>query len=224
MKLLININLPGYTFFHVPSTTKAGGVGAYFSNNLKVSVKDNFGLYVQECEDLWFDVKFPGQNNNHIFALIYRHPHNNLAQFLNALDEKLALFNTLKSNNVYTLGDVNIDLNPSNTSSNTLDYSRLLQSHAYFSLITTPTRVTTTSQTVIDHISTNDNSSIIHPGVLLYKISDHFPIYGTISQPISNKSHFEAKHTYRNIHSVDGDKFRSDLELLTSPILQCSKI
>ena len=58
-----------------------------FPNNLKVSVKDNFGLYVQECEDLWFDVKFPEQNNNHIFAVIYRHPHNNLPQFLNALDE-----------------------------------------------------------------------------------------------------------------------------------------
>ena len=50
-------------------------------------------------------------------------------------------------------------------------------------------------------------------------ISYHFPIYCTISQPISNESHFEAKHAYRNIHSVDGDKFRSDLEMLTSPIL-----
>ena len=95
----------------------------------------------------------------------------------------------------------------------------MLQSHAYFSLITTPTRVITTPQTVIDHILTNDNSSIIHPGVLLYKISDHFPIYCTISQPIPNKSHFEAKHTYRNVHSIDGDKFRSDLEMLTSPML-----
>ena len=34
---LININLPGYTFFHVPSTTKAGGVAAYFSNNFKIT-------------------------------------------------------------------------------------------------------------------------------------------------------------------------------------------
>ena len=89
----------------------------------------------------------------------------------------------------------------------------MLQNHAYFSLITTPSRATTTSQTVIDHILTNDNSSIIHPGVFLYKISDHFPIYCTISQTISNKSHFEAKQTYRNIHSIDGDKFRSDLEM-----------
>ena len=102
--LINSINLPGYTFIHVPSTTKAGGVGAYFSDNLKVSVKDNFDLYVQGCEDLWFDVKFPGQNNNHIFAVIYRHPHNNLLHFLNAFDEKLALFNTLNSHNIYILG------------------------------------------------------------------------------------------------------------------------
>ena len=40
------------------------------------------------------------------------------------------------------------------------------------------------------------------------------------SQPISNNSHFKAKHAYRNLHSVDGDKFSSDLEILTSPILR----
>ena len=135
------------------------------------------------------------------------------------MDGKLALFNILKSNNVYILGDINIYLNLSNTFSNALDCSRLVQSHAYFSIITSPTRVTTTSQTVIDHILTNDNSSIINSGVLLYKISDQCPVYCTISQPISNKSHFETKHTYRNIHSVDGDKFCSDLEISASPIL-----
>ena len=94
VKPLININLPDYTFIHVPSTSKAGGVGACFFNNLKVSVKDNFELYVQGCEDLWFDVKFSKQNNNHLFAVIYRHPHKNLPQFLNALNKKLALFKT----------------------------------------------------------------------------------------------------------------------------------
>ena len=46
--------------------------------------------------------------------------------------------------------------------------------------------------------------------MLLYKISDPFPIYCAIIQPLSNKYHFEAKHTYRNIHAVDGDKLRSD--------------
>jgi len=30
----INVDIPGYEFVHFPSPTKAGGVGAYNSNNL----------------------------------------------------------------------------------------------------------------------------------------------------------------------------------------------
>ena len=58
---LINVTLPGYTFFHLSSNTRAGGVGAYFLNNLNVHNKDNLGLDVQGCENLWFDVPFPEQ-------------------------------------------------------------------------------------------------------------------------------------------------------------------
>ena len=72
--LATNTVIDWYTFFHIPWTNKAGDVGAYFSNNLLVSVEDDFRLYVQGCEDLWFDVKFPGQKHDHIFAVIYRHP------------------------------------------------------------------------------------------------------------------------------------------------------
>ena len=37
---LFNISIPGYTFLYTPSPTKAGGVGAYISNNLKFSVSE----------------------------------------------------------------------------------------------------------------------------------------------------------------------------------------
>ena len=60
----------------------------------------------------------------------------------------------------------------------------MLQSHAYFSLITKPTRVTVSSQTVIDHILTNDCRSLITPGVFSYKISDHSPIFVSSLLPI----------------------------------------
>ena len=43
-----------------------------------------------------------------------------------------------------------------------------------------------TTQTIIDHNLTNDNKSIMTPGVLSHKISDHYPIYCTIKN-INNK-------------------------------------
>ena len=153
---LINVNIPGYTFLHLPSNTRAGGVGAYFLENLTVYNKGNFGFNIEGCENLWFDVEFPGQKQKFTLAVIYRHPHNNTSEFINALDEKLNILDKEKSNKVYILGDINLDLNSNNLSSSASDYLRKLQSHAYFSLITKPTRVTVSSQTVIDHILTND--------------------------------------------------------------------
>ena len=58
---MINIDIPGYYFVHFPSPTEAGGVGAYLSTSLKFTIKDNLQLNVMECEDLWFQMQFPGQ-------------------------------------------------------------------------------------------------------------------------------------------------------------------
>ena len=38
----INLKIPGYRFIHTPSPTKAGGVGAYISENLNFSQKRKF--------------------------------------------------------------------------------------------------------------------------------------------------------------------------------------
>ena len=64
----------------------------------------------------------------------------------------------------------------------------MLQSHAYFSLTTKPTRVAVSSQTVIDHILTNDCGSLITPGVFSYKIFDHCPIFVSITHFNLNKT------------------------------------
>ena len=138
-----------------------------FFNNLNVFNKDSLGLDVRGCENLWFDVQFPGQKQKYNFAVMYHHPHNNASEFISALDEKLSIFDKAKSNKVYGRGDENLDLNSKSLSSSASEYLRKLQSHAYFSIITKPTCVTATSQTCIDHIFTNDSRSSIKPGVFI---------------------------------------------------------
>ena len=43
---LININIPGYTFLHYPSSTNAAGVGVYVSNVITFSENQTFRLEV----------------------------------------------------------------------------------------------------------------------------------------------------------------------------------
>ena len=54
----INVNIPGYTFFHNPSPTKPGGVGAYISTAQNFEINDDFRVQVQGWEDLWIDIEF----------------------------------------------------------------------------------------------------------------------------------------------------------------------
>ena len=109
VELLINVNVPGYTFLHLPSNPRAGGVGADFLENLTVhrklnrKPKGNFGFNIEGCENLWFDVEFPGQKQKFTLAVIYRHPHNNTSEFINALDEILNILDKKKSNKVCIL-------------------------------------------------------------------------------------------------------------------------
>ena len=165
-----SIDIPGYTFVHFPSPTTVGGVGAYFSNFVNYTEIKTLKMQIRGCEDLWFDVRFPGQTEKYIIAVIYRHPWDNVDEFLHSFDEKLQ---TLNNNNrkVILMGDINIDLN-SDSSSRT-DYIHLIESNAFHSLITQPTRVTADSKTIIDHVLTNDNESTISSGVFLCKLADH---------------------------------------------------
>ena len=57
--------------------TKAGGVGVYISNQLNFTVNETLKLGVNVCEDPWLNISFPNLKFPYIFAVIYRHPHNN---------------------------------------------------------------------------------------------------------------------------------------------------
>ena len=69
------------------------GVGAYISKTSIFSVNECLCLHVPECEDLWFELQFPGHKEKYIFAVIYRYPHSNSISFIDMLNEKLNTLN-----------------------------------------------------------------------------------------------------------------------------------
>ena len=212
-----DIEIPGYTFVHFPSPTIVGGVGAYFSNLVTFTEIENLKLQTRGYEDQWFEVKFSGGTDNYVIAVIYRHPWDNTGTFLNSLDENLEILNKKRSK-VILMSDINIDLKCD--SSLKFEYLHMIESNAFSSLITQPTRVTAGSQTIIDHLLTNDTESVITPGVFLYKLADHYAIYCSISSyNLKHTKNRESTYTFRSIHSVDGNKFRNDLESSLMPMM-----
>ena len=87
---------------------------------------------------------------------------------------------------------------------------------AYLYLLTqivdSPTRVTATSATIIDHAYTNKPENFVEVFVPCYAISDHYPV--CLTRNLSNKNNSEPKHktiTYRSMNNFDASAFLSDL-------------
>ena len=187
------------------------------SRSLKFSENESLRLQIQGCEDLWFDVEIPGLKSKYVFAVIYRHPRNSINSFIEALDENMQRLNNKKVK-ALIMGDINIDLNPSEYTSSQSEYLNVLKSNGFSNLITKPTRVTATSQTTIDHILSNDYDSVLTPGVFSYKLADHYPIVCKISTPIDKSNNRDGMFMFRNNQAVDGTKFRDDLEAALIPL------
>ena len=77
----------------------------------------------------------------------------------------------------FALSDINIHFSskPSNSAKAT-EYLNMLNANWSTSIVNIPTRITSSSATVLDHIITNENRYEIISFVVNCNITDHFPI------------------------------------------------
>ena len=91
--------------------------------------------------------------------------------YLNTLLDKI-----LKENkSVFLLGDFNVDLLKHDKHARTNEFLDSLSSHMFLPHILQPTKISTTSKTLIDNIFSNIHSSSSVSGNLTSSISDHLP-------------------------------------------------
>ena len=112
--------------------------------------------------------------------------------------------------NVVLLGDFNIDMQKSNPAwDSTISLFGLNQ------MITSPTRITPHSSTLIDHIYTSDTSIVSNILVPATGISDHFPVCCTLSvktvKPVLN---VHSSIVYRCFKQFDERAFLMDLHVI----------
>ena len=78
-------------------------------------------------------------------------------------------------------------------------------------LICQPTRVTSNSCTLIDHIYTNREDKISSVNVCKLTISDHYAIFGNRRLNISERKNAHQTITYRSFKHFDEEAFRNEL-------------
>ena len=133
---------------------------------------------------------FPKEIENIFVGIIYRPPNqSNFLEIINANFDKLDT-DTKES---YVLGDFNINMYQNNKyivrydntisskflSSDIKNYHQFCTMHGLKQLIKSPTRVTCSNSTLIDHIVASFPSSVSQKGVIDVGISDHQTIFCT---------------------------------------------
>ena len=167
---------------------KGGGVVFYIRQNICYSLKNIFPINI---ENIFVDIMLP-KTKPFCVGIFYRPPlQNDFLEDIHLGFSKLSQ----EAKDIFVMGDMNINTfidgrNILENTKNTLSSERPLTSMATkykefcsdFSLkqlIGTPTRITTNSSTLIDHILTNAKDKISTSGIIDTGLSDHQMIFCT---------------------------------------------
>ena len=182
----------GYApFYDLPASNDYGGVAVFIKRELNPIQMDRFKMKKTcECskccyENVWVECVKNGLKS--IVCGIYRHPGGDITHFSADLD--LSLTKSRRYKIALWGGDVNIDIIQQD--SKTIDYVTTLACHKLLPFITRPTRITSHSATLIDHIFVrfDQTDRPICSGNFFCSITDHLPNFAIIDigKPVYNK-------------------------------------
>ena len=138
-----------------------------------------------------FDLLLP-KSKPILVGILYRPPDS--SGFLKKLNAAISKTKNFDNQEVYILGDLNIDLTGSRVknSNGIKRYKEFCSLHGLEQLIQEPTRITEKSETLLDHIISNSAQKVSQHGVLNLGLSDHHMIYCT--RKSTKAKSFDHKH------------------------------
>ena len=191
------MNIEGYNLIRKDRCRNVGGVACFIRNDIHFNIREEL---MDEMESIFFDILLP-KSRPILIGVLYRPP--NQLNFLNNFSEKLESIFKIKIQEMYILGDINID----KKSPLAKLYNEICCLHGLKQLINSPTRITINTSTTLDHILTNSKEKFTDSGVIDISLSDHQMIFFT--RKIQKQKFY--KHKNINVRSM---KIYSELELV----------
>ena len=186
----------------------------YVKNGIIYKVRNDLKIYQSKKLESVFIEIIKSNNRNIIVACVYRHLSMEVNKFnrlfLNTLSENLL---SEKNKEIVLLGDFNIDLLKYEKDHNTADFLDQMYSASLVPHITSPTRITSHSRTLIDNIFSTAISENAISGNIVTSISDH--LAQLLFLPIDQLKTNNNKNIYqRNFKSFNQQIFLEDIQNL----------
>ena len=154
--------------------------------------------FIPHLESLFTLVRY--NNETSIIGCLYRPPDGDFREFILNLEQHLEfiLVNFSNVNKIVIGGDCNIHL--LKTSGRINDYLNMMFSYSLSTAILRPTRVTSHSATLIDHVWFKCESAKVSSVVIRSFVTDHFPVFLVFegNLPVDSDAHLISKKRYLN--------------------------
>ena len=169
------INIDGYELVRSDRNRHGGGVACYIRSDISFNVRGDFS---SEIENIFFDILLP-KTKPILIGILYRPPEQ--SKFLDNLSTSISQTCSFNEQEVYILGDLNINLinSQKHTPNGIKRYKEFCSLHGIEQLLTLPTRITKNSSSLLDHVLTNSADRISQFGLVNVGLSDHQLIYCT---------------------------------------------
>lgn len=188
-----DVELDGYELFVMNrEDKKGGGVAIYVDSNLQSNLVNNMSTTIDNVlECVTVEVKIEKQKNVTV-SCMYRTPGSPLEIFNEFIAD---LYQSQSANRTYIVcGDFNVNLLNPGEHKGTTDFINTFYNITLFPVIVKPSRITTTSATLIDNIFTNKMDQL-DAGLLITDISDHLPVFAVFQNvfKVNSRSIYESR-------------------------------
>ena len=190
------IDIPGYSVYRCDAGM-GGGVCVYVKEDLKVNILSTTLERPENIEDIWMTVQYRNLPS-FIIGCVYRHPHalNNSFTYLSDVFTAMCL----RNKPLLILGDFNDDqFLPDNK------IGKITKSLHLIQLIKKPTRITSTSSTLIDLAIINRSDFVIHSDVISCPVGDHELL--TITVNVRKEKRPASIRTFRSLTNYSQNTF-----------------
>ena len=180
------------------------GLVVYIHESIKNVTNRRPDLESENVESIWVEVKH-SKSPSLLVGYVYRNP----ASTLEWLDDFVKMMDKVSecNTNILILGDFNYDLNKPQTT-----WITTTSLYGLHQMVKNPTRTANSKESLLDHIYTNNKSMILQTSVSNESISDHFPIFCTLSlKPPKRPAKGHTTIEYRCFKNFDKNSFLFDL-------------
>ena len=208
--------IPGFQlpFRKDNNTNGGGGIIVYVRDG--ILAKRRKDLETNDISCLWLEV-CPNKGKSFLVGNLYRPPDSKV-EFNDRFEEFIDVVSS-QNKEFILLGDFNRNLLNEEIDR---DWGNFMSSLGLTQLISKPTRVTAESQTLIDHIYTNNEENIQSVSVEKLCISDHYAVFCNRKSHVSVCKNTHQVITYRSFKNFDEAPFLSDLSSVPWEILEYS--